>query len=382
MAPGFRMRNATGDPYLVKSVAQASAVLEAFHAPGELLRLRDVVARTGLQKATAFRLLYTLNRLGFLVREDDTFFRLEIGRPRKKKHLIGYAMNRQDAGFTRIVTESLRRAAEAAGFEMLVLDNRRDPRATLHNAEVLIKHQVQLAIEFQGIDSISHVLSTTFLEAGIPFIAIDVPHPGGTYYGANNYQAGLLAGRYMAKWVRAHWQGEVDQILLIDYRQAGLLPDARLKGMLTELRAALPPASLKSIVSIDGNGEFGEALDAVRRHVRHLPPQRVLVGAVNDPSALAALRAFEEAGRSVSCAVMGQNAEPDARAELRRPHTRLIGSVAYFPENYGEGIVRLATQILERGNPPPAVFVKHHLITAENVDHFYPNDALLTTLSR
>ncbi len=31
-----------------------------------------------------------------------------------------------------------------------------------------------------------------------------------------------------------------------------------------------------------------------------------------------------------------------------------------------------------QGKPvPPALFVKHILITAENVDHHYPNDAIL-----
>jgi ribose transport system substrate-binding protein len=28
---------------------------------------------------------------------------------------------------------------------------------------------------------------------------------------------------------------------------------------------------------------------------------------------------------------------------------------------------------------PPAAFVKHQLITPDNVDHFYPNDSLLQT---
>lgn len=376
------MRNATDEPYLVKSVVQAAAVLDSFHSPGELLRLRDIVARTGLQKATVFRLLYTLHRFGFVARAGDNFFRLEAGRPLRKKHVIGYAMNGRDGGFTRVVTEGLQMAAEAAGFELLLLDNRNDARKTLRNADWLLRQNVELAIEFQGDDSISHVLSAKFLEGGIPFIAVDVPHPGATYYGADNYQAGLLAGRHIAKWARAHWQGEVDQIVLIDYPRAGLLPHARLTGILTELRAALPAASLRSVVFLDGNGEFGTAMEAVRRHLRQLHSQRVLVGAVNDPCALAALRAFEESGRGSSCAVMGQNAEPDARAELRRPNTRLIGSVAYFPENYGEGIVRLASQILDRGNAPPAVFVKHQLITADNVDHYYPNDALLTARSR
>jgi ribose transport system substrate-binding protein len=91
-------------------------------------------------------------------------------------------------------------------------------------------------------------------------------------------------------------------------------------------------------------------------------------------SALGALRAFDECGRSADCVVMGQNAEPEGRAELREPCTRLIGSVAYFPEKYGEGLMRLA---LARKPAPPAVFIKHQLVTPENVDHLYPNDTLM-----
>ena len=65
------------------------------------------------------------------------------------------------------------------------------------------------------------------------------------------------------------------------------------------------------------------------------------------------------------------------RAELRQPRTPLVASVGYFPEKYGEGLIRLALDILGRRAVPPAVFVRHHIITPENVDHFYPNDALL-----
>jgi ribose transport system substrate-binding protein len=51
--------------------------------------------------------------------------------------------------------------------------------------------------------------------------------------------------------------------------------------------------------------------------------------------------------------------------------------VAYFPEKYGAGLIRLAIDLLGRRPVPPAVFVDHELVTAANVDHFYPNDALL-----
>jgi len=104
----------------------------------------------------------------------------------------------------------------------------------------------------------------------------------------------------------------------------------------------------------------------------------VLVGAANDTSALGALRAFQEAGRANECVIVGQNAEPEVRAELRSAGTRLVASVAFFPEKYGDGLIRLALDILARKPVPPAVFTNHQVITPDNVDHFYPNDSLLT----
>ena len=72
-----------------------------------------------------------------------------------------------------------------------------------------------------------------------------------------------------------------------------------------------------------------------------------------------------------------ENASPEGRAELREPNTRFIGSVAYFPERYGDDLIHVGLEILNRRPVPPAVFLKHQLITRENVDHVYPNDSLL-----
>ena len=48
-----------------------------------------------------------------------------------------------------------------------------------------------------------------------------------------------------------------------------------------------------------------------------------------------------------------------------------------FPKKYGPEIVTVALDILHRRPVPPAVFVKHQLVTPENVDHVYPNDELM-----
>jgi len=77
-------------------------------------------------------------------------------------------------------------------------------------------------------------------------------------------------------------------------------------------------------------GQFDATLDIVRKHLRRRRTRKVLVGAVNDSTALAVLQAFRETGLEKECAIVGQAASIEARQELRRPFTRLIGTVAYF----------------------------------------------------
>jgi ribose transport system substrate-binding protein len=53
--------------------------------------------------------------------------------------------------------------------------------------------------------------------------------------------------------------------------------------------------------------------------------------------------------------------------------------MAFFPERYGEGLISVALQILAKKSVPPAVFVKHQVLTPANVDHLYPTDAVRQT---
>jgi ribose transport system substrate-binding protein len=365
------------DVYLIKSVVHASDLLQAFQHMGDALRLRDVMDRTGFGKGMCFRLLHTLHHCGFLERVDGNRYRLTSEVRRRRRYRIGYAAQGQDASFPREVQTGLVAAAEREHVELVIADNRYQPRIALRNAEFLVREGVNLVIEFQTDEAVAPAIAATYLAANIPMIAIDIPHPGATYFGADNSTAGLLAGHTLARWARQHWNGGIDEILLVEITRAGSLPHARIKGVVAGIRETLREAKDCPVVSIDGDGQFKTSLDRVRRHLRETQARRILVGTANDPSALGAARAFQEAGRADSCAIVGQNAEPDARAELRQQRTPLIASVGYFPERYGDGLIKLALDILTRKPAPPAVFVRHHVITKENVDHYYPNDALL-----
>src|SRR5947209_3478799 len=365
------------DPYLVKSVVHSSRVLSAFRASGEALPLREIAARGGLPKSMVFRLLYTLERCGMVEKVGENLYRSSMRPFKQRLYRIGYAAQGTDYQFSKEVSAGLQRAAAAEGVELICVDNRYSPRIAQRNADVLVRERVDLVIEFQTDEQIAPIVAAKYRDANIPLIAIEIPHPGATYFGANNYEAGLIGGRYLGRWAKQRWQGVVDEIVLVVLKRAGSLPQMRLTGMLVGMKEVCPHLEDRRVTYLDGDGVLGDSFEAMRKHLRASKSRRIVVGAINDPSALGALRAFQEAGRTDACAIVGHNASPEGRAELRQPGTRLIGSVAYFPEKYGDEILKVALDILHRRAVPPAVFVKHQMVTPDNVNHIYPNDQLM-----
>lgn len=365
--PDHRDRNES------QTVLRACEVLKAFHKAGEELVLADVVERTGLPKTTTFRLLRTLIHGGLIERAGAGVYRNNFAPIASRPYRLGFAMQ-GDTEFASEVRRSMEIVAAREHIQLITLNNRYSAREALRNADVLVREGVDLVLEFQTYERVASMVASKFLAANTPVIAIEVPHPGATYFGADNYKAGLIGGQALGRWAKKHWNGKVDELVLLELPIAGSLLELRLVGLVDGLRAQLPGIMDVPAIRLNGRGTFEQVLEVIRRYVRRRRPGHTLVGSVNDICALAALRAFEEAGASGECAVMGQNALCAARAELRRPGTRLVGSVAYFPERYGQELIPLALNILQKKAVPTTTFVKHQLLTPRNVDLFYPLD--------
>jgi len=369
-------RNKNG--YLVEAVLRACDLLEAFQVPGEPLRLRELVARTGMNKTTAYRLLMTLEERGLVERIGAHKYRSAIRPLKKHEYRLGYCALSSDFSYSRDITEGLVRAAADERIDLLTLDNAFSAKQAIRNAEMLVREKVDLVLEHQGDEHVSAVVSSKFLEAGIPMIAIHVPHPGATYFGPDNYNSGLMGGRYLGRWVKQNWNGQMDYVILLELTRAGLFARSRLSGTVVGLKEILPDVDDARVLFVNGQGQYGPSLELVRKHVRRRGTGRTLICGINDPSTIGGLRAFEEAGAGANCAGLGHGASIEARAELRRPRTRLIASVGHFPERYGEQLVQLALQILAKKAVAPATFTKPKLIVPANVDHYYPTDPLRT----
>jgi ribose transport system substrate-binding protein len=356
-----------------QTVLRACEVLKAFRHLGEELTLLEVMKRTCLAKTTSFRLLRTLIHGGLIDRVGPGVYRNSFGPIKARPFRVGFA-TQGDTEFAREVTRSMESAASREHMQLITLNNRYSAREALRNADVFIREGVDLVLEFQTYERVAPVIASKFLSANTPVIAIEVPHPGATYFGADNYKAGLIGGRALGRWARENWNGKVEQLVLVELPIAGSLLELRLSGLVDGIRTEIPKIIETPTVRLNGRGDFEQVLEVMRKYLRRRDLRRTLVGTVNDVCALAALRAFEEAGASEQCAVMGQNALRAARMELRRPGTRLVGSVAYFPERYGDTLIPLALNILQKKPTPSTIFVKHQLLTPRNVDLVYPLD--------
>jgi ribose transport system substrate-binding protein len=366
-----KRKESPASTYTLDGVSRACRILRAFQDDRQALSLTEVATSTGLERTVCFRLLRTLEEQALLRRSDRgkyaSNFRILSG----KRFRIGYASQTNDS-FCSALAQGLRWASASRPIDLIEVENRFSIKVALRNAENLVRRRVDLAIEFQTYERISSKVARLFEEADIPLVAVEIPHPNAVFLGVDNQRAGVAAGKALLKAAQLHWGGMCDEMLFLDLEVAGSLPHLRLTSAQNIFRSGLHSDCL--LAHLDSRGEFVRSFELTRRHLQRVPRRRTLVTGINDYAVLGALRAFEEAGRSNLCLAASYGGGPEARRELRLPNTRLVAAVAFFPEKYGESLVLLALDILNKRATPPAVYMPVQLLTPRNVGDFYPGD--------
>lgn len=356
--------------YKLETVARACTILHHFAETQQSLSLSEVVELTGFERTIAFRLLRTLEEEGLLRRPEGRRYLSNINIVTQKRFRIGYASQNSDS-FSKAVTQGIRWAATRHQIDLIEVENLYSAKAALRNAQKLADQKVDLAIEFQVYERIGSQLSAIYEKASIPVIAIEIPQPGAIFFGIDNYNVGQLAGKALVKAAQRHWHGEIDELLMLDLEIAGSLPHLRISGAESTVRKSLTGSY--QILHLDSRGEMERSFELVRRHMQFSPKRKTLICGVNDLAVLGALRAFSEVGRSDYCLALGVGAFPEARRELRSPQTRMIGSIATFPERYGDNLIQIVLDILHRKPVQPAVYAPIQLVTPQNIDKYYPS---------
>jgi ribose transport system substrate-binding protein len=346
-------------------------VLEAVERAAHPVTIQEVAAITGIQRLAVFRLLTTLEQRGYVRRGEDKRYRAAS---RRRTVLIGYAAPVTGNTFRQDLAASIQRAAAQAGMDLMVLDNAEDDEASVvRNAQTLVEAKVDVAMFFQPVESLGHMMADRLFSAGLPFITVERPIQGGVYFGANNYQAGRLAGLALGRYAIEKWRGRFDKVVLLEGAHTSTNVHARLAGVLVGLRELLGDMDESHVVHLHGKPHLDASRDSMAKLLRNLKRgTRLLVSGFNDLTAVGAMQAVRAAGCGKDVAIVGHNAMGEGRAEIRKPGSPFIASVAYFPERYGGKLVKLACQMMDGEQVPPAVYTDHIVLNNQNVDTYYP----------
>ncbi|MFT7587582.1 MAG: ribose transport system substrate-binding protein [Cellvibrionaceae bacterium] len=293
----------------------------------------------------------------------------------QEKYVIGFANQTEQAPFAIDVRRGLEKAAaEHQDIDLVITDNKLSGTEALRVANHLIERRVDLAIEYQIDYRSGNLIIDKFQRVNIPVIAVDIPMVGATYFGVDNYRGGYMAGEALGNWVLTHWNGEIDKLIVLEENRAGNLPRARIHGQLDALQELVGEIPPENMLTLDSGNTLTVSQNNVMKALHNLSvAEKVAVISFNDEAAVGAVQAARELGRSEEIVVVGQGGDRLGREELRRPDSRLIGTTAYMPENYGAKLIEIAVNILQGVSVPPAIYIEHVFLTYDNLDQYYPN---------
>ena len=293
------------------------------------------------------------------------------------KYRIGFANIAELVELQVTVKESVERAAEEAGVELVYMNNNLDGATAVQNADNMISQEIDGFIEFNIDESVGPTIKEKMDEAGIPIIAVDIAIPGCTFFGANNEVAGTVGGRALGEVSKERWGQEPDILLLVYDSTSGESPMKRVTCMPDGLREIWPDFPEEKIFMVDSGIDAATAQKAVSDFLSaHPDDHHIAIGCYHDVAATATLAALETAGRESDAIFVAENeygyldyikANPDGD-----PATEpWIGGVAFFFNQYGDYLIPAMVDLLDGKDIGEAIYVNHEVINRENAQKYF-----------
>lgn len=290
---------------------------------------------------------------------------------------IGYISGGDSDPFVLLVTEGLRAEATKAGVELSECDSAFEAEKALTCARTLAAQDLDAMVNWQFFPDSSEAVCEAY--GGLPTVAIDTPERPcqKTFVGANNRQAGLVAGTGLGEFAKAKFDCAYDAYISLDFPTIAEINAARAGGSVEGFESVCGKIPTEKYFSVDTFAGGPDQPENSRRQVTDilttLPDARtiLIISPAGDIMGTAALGAAEVAGRRGDVWIATHGADPSVRESIRS-EPQWVGSVGYFPEKYGELVMPLAIALGRGETVAEEVLVDHLFINADNIDEFYP----------
>ena len=274
-----------------------------------------------------------------------------------------------DLAFWRYVSEGVKSAAEAAGYEFAALDSTNDPQTQLQNAKDAIAQGVAGIILSPTDSSTAPAVLALAATAGIPVVIADIGTDSGDYVsviGSDNYEGANGVGKALAEAMKAAGK-DTGSIGIVGISQARLNGQARTKGFKDAVTAAgiTGDAGLQQMQAYTADETFKFTQDMITAN-----PTMTGMFVQTDGPSLGALRAIKAARMDGQILVAAFDGIPEFVPLLQSGE--LVVSGMQQPFLMGATSAKAMIDHLGGGTPEKKIVVPILVVTSKNIDSLLP----------
>jgi ribose transport system substrate-binding protein len=276
----------------------------------------------------------------------------------KKPYHIGVSLLTQDDEFYKALKQGIQDEGDKQNVTIDILSADKDLSKQINQVQNFVASKVD-AIILCPVDSSGIIGAVTAANnAGIPVFTADIASKGGnvvSHIASDNVEGGRLVGEYAGKLLNGK-----GTIAILDLKTITSVQD-RVKGF----RDAL--AKYPDLKILDEDVPDAKRENAVPKATNMLTahPEINLIFGINDPVALGALSALQQAANS-KVIVLGFDAVPEAQNYISAGNSPLKADAIQFPHLIGLTTVDAIIKSLNGEKVPPKIAVPTGLVTADS----------------
>ena len=294
----------------------------------------------------------------------------------QKQYTLGISNYMDSFEFCAKVHQNIEDWAKKYNIKTVYAEAKMEPERVKANLDTFAVQGVDAIFEFNWLTDVTAKFVKEHPE--ILMVTGDYVVDGAHYFGADQYKAGLILGRYLAEQVKKRWSGRVDAMVFAACYQCGELLIQRMDGIRDGYKETYKNFPENLVFRFENAGGDGQIVNTKRIvtdfYTAHPAMTHIVVGTNNDEGGLGALSAAETMGKQANFFIVSHGGDTPFQEQVRAGKGDVwIGSVAYMPERYGEFLIPWLKDLLDKKpGTPKDKSPEHYVLTKDNIDKYYP----------
>ncbi|WP_205418565.1 substrate-binding domain-containing protein [Paraliobacillus sediminis] len=276
---------------------------------------------------------------------------------------IGLTLNNLANPFFVAMSDAATEYAEELGAEIIVQAADADLAKQTAQIENFITQGVDMIL-LNAVDSEGIAAAVSQADAaGIPVVSVDVGADGGieATVTSDNYQAGVLAAEYMIETLDGK-----GNIVVIDGP-----PVTAVKDRIAGFEDTIEGTELVVVAKQNGEGSREKGLLVMESILQANEAGTIdAVFANNDPVAIGAEIAQQQAGRETEFFIVGVDGSPDVIEVMKKEGSSIAGTSAQHPDNMIKKAIDVGIQVLNGESVEDIIKIPVDLVTQDNIESY------------